>query len=99
MIEYDGLLKVIKLIRTSKIERDTHLGNVLTIDDFAEINKVVFDNQSNKEEIKIWLLNDMLKSIAEMIDEGFRYGLDDSEETKLLHDFLFYLTMVNLRFR
>lgn len=31
MIEYDGLLKVIKLIRTSKIERDTHLGNILTM--------------------------------------------------------------------
>lgn len=98
MIGHVGLFNIIKLIRILKIERDDSWGNTLTIDDYDEINKMVFDNQSNKEKIKIWLLKDMLVDVAEMIDEGFSYGLDSSDETKLLNDFLFYLTIIRLRF-
>lgn len=99
MISHNGLFNIIKLMRILEIERDDNWGNTLTIDDYDEINKMVFNNQSNKEEIKIWLLKDMLVDVAEIIDEGFRYGLDGSEETKLLNDFLFYLTILRLRFQ
>lgn len=39
----------------------------------------------------------MLMDVAETIDEGFRYGLDNSNETKLLNDFLFYLTTLYIQ--
>lgn len=96
MVEYKGLLKITKLIDSLKIERKANL-NILTISDYEEINKVVFDNRSSKEKIKVWILRGMLTDLAELIDEGFRYGLGDSNETKLLNDFLFYLTTLYIQ--
>lgn len=99
MVEYEGLLKIIKLIKTLKIKLDDSYGNMLIIEEFASINNAVFDNRATIEEIKLWLMRDMLTDIAEMIDEGFRYGIDkDSDEAIVLYDLLFYLTVTHLRF-
>lgn len=98
MVEYEGLLKITRLIGSFEIERDRSLGNMLIINNYNEINEIVFENQSSKKKIKLWLLKDMLMDVAEMIDEGFRYGLDDSYETDKLKDFLFYLTRLFIRF-
>jgi len=96
MVEYEGLLKITRLIESLKIERKADF-NTLTISDYEEINKVVFDNWSSKEKIKVWILRGMLTDLAELIDEGFRYGLGNSNETKLLNNFLFYLTTLYIQ--
>src|SRR5699024_352604 len=97
LVEHEGLQNIIKLFDVLTIERDSSFGNALVVNNLQLINKVVFDNKSNQSAIEHWLYRGMLKDLAEMIDEGFRYGLDSSDETKLLKDFLFYLTTVYIR--
>lgn len=98
MVEYVGLVNHVTLMRSLKLEREGQLGNTLSISNFDTLNQQLFDNQASTETIKQWLLKGMIEDIAEVIDEGFRYGLDDSEETTLLSDYLFYLTLLKVRF-
>lgn len=95
---YDGLLNIIKLFRSLKIERDYDWGNTLTINDFDEINNLIFNNQSNRVDIEKWFMREMLTELAELIDEDYRYGLATLNDNTLLNNLLFYLTIVKIHF-
>ncbi|MEX3625388.1 hypothetical protein [Viridibacillus arvi] len=97
--EYNELLNIIKLFRSLKIERDDSWGNTITIDDFDEINNLIFNNQNDRATIEKWFIRDMLTGLAEMIDEDYRYDLDIPNDTDLLRNLLFYLTIVRLNLK
>lgn len=53
MVEYEGLLKITRLIGSLEIERDRSLGNMLIINNYNEINEIVFENQSSKKKNQV----------------------------------------------
>lgn len=97
LVLHKELLQIVSLFELLDIEREIGFGNTLTITNYADINRAVFNNQANEKEIEYWLLRGMLENVAEIIDEGFRYGMENSEETMLLRSFLFYLTSIRIR--
>ncbi|MDF2854341.1 MAG: hypothetical protein K0Q87_192 [Neobacillus sp.] len=99
LVCFDGLVNIVKFFKTVNIERDTRWGNTLIIDDYREINETNFDNKSDELSIKRWVLREMMTDVADMIDEGFRYGMENFQETEVLKDFLFYLALMTIFFQ
>src|SRR5699024_4194355 len=99
LVEYEGLQNIVKLFDVLTIERESTVGNMRVVNNWELINKVDFDNKSNQSAIEYWLYRGMLNDLAEIIDEGYRYGMGGKEdfETKLLKQFLFYLNSIYVK--
>jgi len=96
LVEYEGLQNIVKLFDLLTIERDNSIGNRLTIDDWKVVNEVVFNNESNQSAINYWLYRGMLSDLAEVIDEGYRYGLGGNSDidTRLIKQLLYFFNTV-----
>jgi len=93
LVEYKVLQDIVKLFDVLTIERDSSVGNRIIINNWQQIDEVVFDNKSNKSAIEYWLYRGMLNDLAEMIDEAYRYGMggNDDYDTRKLKGFLYFL--------
>ncbi|KEI84170.1 hypothetical protein EJM73_06475 [Clostridium botulinum] len=69
-----------------EIRFDTYYGPTMIIKNWDSLRKKLNPNMSERECVK-WILNGMINTVAEIIDEDIRYGVSN-DFYKNLRDFL-----------
>lgn len=86
-VEYEGLrLIAVTLSAFDKIEFDQDYAPMMTIKNWENLRQGINPDMSERECVK-WVLNGMINTVVEVIDEDIRYG-DSNDFYKNLRDFL-----------